>query len=84
MQSKKPSTWQNRLHEIIYESNTAAGKIFDITLLLLIIASIVVVMLDSMSELHQQYGQLFDVFEWTFTIRFTLEYLLRREWQAWV
>ncbi len=45
-------------------------------LLFLIIASIVVVMLDSVKSYHQ-YGHIFDIFEWTFTILFTIEYILR-------
>jgi len=66
-----------QLHNIIYESNTTAGKAFDISLLLLIIGSIIVVMLDSIESYHNKYGHLFYIMEWTFTILFTLEYILR-------
>lgn len=76
MDKSKPAGWRSRLHEIIYESNTTAGKAFDITLLLLIIASILVVMLDSIKS-YQQYERVFDILEWTFTILFTIEYILR-------
>jgi voltage-gated potassium channel len=69
--------WQSRLHETIYESNTIAGKIFDVSLLVLILFSIVIVMLDSVDAYHDKYGDLFYVFEWIFTVLFTLEYLLR-------
>ena len=69
-------SWRGRLHEIIYESNTTAGKAFDVMLLLLIIASIAVVMLDSVKS-YQQYGHIFDILEWIFTILFTIEYILR-------
>src|SRR5688572_12051370 len=65
------------LHETIYESNTLAGKIFDVSLLFLILASILVVILDSIESLHQQYGNLFSTLEWVFTIIFTIEYILR-------
>jgi voltage-gated potassium channel len=75
MQEK--GSWQNRLHQIIYESNTRAGKTFDIALLVFIIASIVVVMLDSIKSLRAKYGSLFYILEWTFTILFTIEYILR-------
>ena len=74
---KKEEGWRGRLHEIIYESNTAAGKAFDITLLLLIIASILVVMLDSIPEYKARYGHLFLVMEVIFTGFFTIEYILR-------
>jgi voltage-gated potassium channel len=69
--------WRKRLHNTIYESNTAAGKAFDIALLVVIFASIIVVMLDSVRTIHQQYGKLFDTLEWIFTLLFTIEYLLR-------
>lgn len=73
---KEKSSWRNRLHTTIYESNTIAGKAFDISLLLLIIFSIAVVMLDSIKGLDARYGRLFYFLEWTFTILFTLEYIL--------
>jgi voltage-gated potassium channel len=77
MQKKQDQPWRIRLHEIIYESNTTAGKTFDIALLVLIISSIMVVMLDSIDSYHRKYGELFMTLEWVFTILFTIEYLLR-------
>ena len=71
------NNWRSRLHEVIFESNTSAGKAFDICLLICILASICVVMLDSVSSLHSRYSNLFFVLEWFFTILFTIEYLLR-------
>src|SRR5215203_5399659 len=73
----KKGSWRHRLHEIIYESNTVAGKVFDISLLLLILLSILVVILDSMQSWRAEYGRLFFILEWTFTILFTIEYILR-------
>lgn len=70
-------SWKKRLHDTIYESNTRAGRVFDIALLIVIIASIVVVMLDSVDKYSQKYGTLFDILEWTFTVLFTIEYILR-------
>ena len=74
---KQNNTWRTRLHQTIYESNTPAGKAFDIALLIFIIASIVTVMLDSVPSLQLKYGRLFYILEWTFTILFTIEYILR-------
>ena len=71
------SKWQADLHQVIFESNTRAGKIFDVALLAAILLSILVVMLDSVAGLHQRYGRIFLVVEWIFTILFTLEYFLR-------
>lgn len=73
----KNLTWRQKLHEIIYESATPAGKAFDVTLLFLIFSSIIVVMLDSSPKWHSLYGELFLKIEWGFTILFTLEYFLR-------
>ena len=66
-----------RLHEIIYESNTKAGKAFDVALLIAIFASIVIVMLDSVLSIHKQHGDLLYKLEWVFTALFTVEYFLR-------
>ena len=80
MPERKPERnyWlRYRLHEIIFEADTPAGKLFDVVLILSIIVSVVVVMLDSVASLDLQYGQLFFVLEWFFTLIFTVEYLLR-------
>jgi voltage-gated potassium channel len=77
MQVQIKTSWRGRLHEVIYESNTKAGKVFDISLLLLIVASILVVMLDSIESWRIKYGNIFYILEWTFTIIFTIEYILR-------
>jgi len=69
--------WRNRLHEIIFEADTKLGKLFDVTLLILIIISIILVMLESISELNDVYGEWFEVAEWIITIYFTIEYILR-------
>ncbi len=70
-------TWQQKLHEIIYESNTPAGKLFDVSLLLLILTSTIIVILDSISNWHARLGITFLVLEWVFTTIFTVEYILR-------
>lgn len=77
MSKRRSLTWRDRLHQIIYESNTAAGKAFDVALLILIFSSIIIVVLDSVESLHTSYGTLFDTLEWAFTILFTVEYILR-------
>ncbi len=69
--------WRQRLHEIIFESETRAGKIFDLLLLGLIILSVVVVLLDSVPSQQAAYGDLLVGLEWVFTLLFTLEYILR-------
>ncbi|KQS34477.1 ion transporter [Pedobacter sp. Leaf194] len=77
MDASKIDQQRFRLHEIIYESNTKAGKAFDVTLLFAIFASIMVVMLDSVVSIHKHHGNLFNILEWVFTALFTVEYFLR-------
>lgn len=76
MKGQQPK-WKERLHEIIFESNTREGKLFDIILLIAIFLSTMVVMLDSIAELHEKYGRLFLYLEWGFTILFSIEYIFR-------
>jgi len=77
MSIPEKADWRYRLHEIIYESNTRAGKAFDIALLFAIFTSILVVMLDSVQSLHTPYAKLFNRLEWCYTGLFTIEYILR-------
>ena len=68
---------KERLHEIIFEAETQAGKAFDVALLIAIIASVLVVMLESVKSYQTNFGEVLYVLEWIFTIFFTIEYLLR-------
>jgi voltage-gated potassium channel len=69
--------WQQRLHEIIFEADTPLGKFFDLSILLFIISSVIVVALESVSDIEQKYGPILRALEWFYTIIFTLEYILR-------
>lgn len=69
--------WRERIHVIIEGTDTRLGRAFDLLLLVAIVASVMVVMLDSVLALQLQYGELFNVLEWVFTILFTIEYGLR-------
>lgn len=68
---------KDRLHEIIFEADTREGKLFDILLLLFILGSIVVVMLESVKSISENYETVFFVLEWIFTVFFTIEYFVR-------
>jgi len=74
--SQKKSLKQ-RLHEIVYEADTSAGRAFDILLIAFIIISVLVVMLESVEGIKQQYGDLLYGIEWGLTILFTVEYFVR-------
>ena len=70
-------TWKERLHEIIYEADTKEGKLFDVVLLITIIASIILVMLESVESIDLKYHTYLDISEWIITILFSIEYILR-------
>ena len=74
---RPPSGWRARLFRVIFESDTRAGLLFDQALIVLILASLVVVVADSVESLQARWGGVFYVLEWVFTLLFTLEYLLR-------
>jgi voltage-gated potassium channel len=77
LNEKPESGWRRQLYEIIFESETRAGQLFDRWLIVLILTSIGVVVADSVESLHTRYHAVFDVAEWTFTALFTVEYIAR-------
>ena len=78
MPEKKPhSSWRAKVHEIIYEADTPEGKLFDIILLIAILASILLVMLESIESLDEKYHAFFNISEWIITVLFSIEYILR-------
>jgi len=62
---------------VIFEADTRAGRWFDILLIVSILASVTVVMLDSVRGLRLLHGETLYRLEWFFTLIFTVEYLLR-------
>ena len=69
--------WRLKLYAIIFESETRAGRWFDLALIAVILVSVLVVVLDSVQPIRARWGRVFGVFEWFFTIVFTLEYIAR-------
>jgi len=68
---------RRKLHTVIYEADTPIGRMFDLTLLGLIILSIAAVMLESVASIQLVYGHELEIIEWIITIFFTLEYIGR-------
>ena len=77
---------KRQIFEIIFKSDTPAGKRFDVWLLVLIVANIVLLVLDTVmgttdtltSGLHSSFSTwLVIILEWGFTLLFTFEYYLR-------
>lgn len=69
--------FKENLYEIIFEADTRAGKVFDLALLIIILLSVVLVMLESVPGIRQSHHELLVIMEWSITLIFTLEYIVR-------
>ena len=74
---KPDGGFRARLYTIIFEAETRAGRLFDLTLIAAILLSVAVVVLDSVQAVAANYGEVLNVLEWFFTLLFTVEYLAR-------
>lgn len=82
LKESKPKNFSNaplrdKIHEVIFEADTAGGKLFDVVLLIAILLSVVILMLESVPSYQTRYGDLFYRLEFVLTILFTIEYFLR-------
>lgn len=68
---------RHRLREIVFNSKTPLGKLFDIVLMLVIFSSVMVIILHSVASLREKYGTIFMAIDWFFTLIFTIEYGIR-------
>jgi len=71
------STWRARWFHIIFGHEDAAGRRFDVLLIVAILGSIAVAVFDTVASAHTKYGAIFYALEWAFTLAFTLEYVMR-------
>jgi voltage-gated potassium channel len=69
--------WRDRLHEVIFEADTTVGRAFDLLLLVTILLSVAAVLLESVASIREDHGAKLRAAEWTFTLLFSLEYVLR-------
>jgi voltage-gated potassium channel len=74
---QKQSGLREKTYEVIFGTNTPAGKAFDLALIYAISISVSAVALSSVSAINAIYGDYLLAVEWFFTIIFTLEYLTR-------
>lgn len=66
-----------KLNEIIFGTTTRAGRNFDLVLLVLILASVMIIMVESVPEWRSQHTTELFYLEWGFTILFSIEYIVR-------
>ena len=71
------AAWRARWFHIIFGHDDVPGKTFDVALILVIAASIVVALLDSVASVHARLSHAFYLVEWGFTLVFTIEYVVR-------
>lgn len=69
--------WRKRWFDIIHRHDTPASRGFDVVLVLAILASVAVIMVDSVQSIPDWAHTWLYVLEWVFTVLFTAEYVLR-------
>ena len=73
----RQKNYRKKLYNIIFTTNGKYAYLFDVWLLIFILLSCLGVILESVPSIQSSYGSILYIFEWFFTIIFTLEYLLR-------
>lgn len=68
---------KEKIRKIIFETDTPAGKAYDIALIVTVAISVFAVMIDSVSSINRQYGGILNLVEWFFTILFSIDYIVR-------
>ncbi|MBE0667918.1 MAG: ion transporter [Bacteroidales bacterium] len=68
---------KKKVYEIIFEADTREGKAFDVTIIVLILISILLVLVDSIAALHEKHKVVLYTAEWVITGIFLIEYILR-------
>lgn len=71
------STWRYPLFKMIFRARTLSSKIFSSIIIFMILASTILVMLNTVESINAQYAPQLYLWEWIFTILFTIEYFLR-------
>jgi voltage-gated potassium channel len=74
---RRMAPWRRRLHEIVFEADTVAGRAFDLAVVALILLAVLATMIETLPELPPRVHDALVVAEWVFTALFTLEYAAR-------
>lgn len=73
----RPDGLRNRVYRLLFHHDTPAERNFDLALIAAILASVIVVLLDSEPSIKDRWHSALLAAEWAFTIVFTIEYGLR-------
>ncbi len=71
------SRWRQRLHTIVFEADTPAGRTFDVALIICIVASVAIVVLETVPSVDQKWHRELYLAEIGFTLLFTVEFIVR-------
>ncbi len=77
MKDLKTLTTRDRWYEIIFEADTKEGRLFNVVLLVCILASVGIIILESVAAIREDFGMILRALEWLFTGIFTVEYIAR-------
>jgi voltage-gated potassium channel len=75
--NQQKKTLRQHWYEIIFEADTQAGRNFNILLLVSILASVAIIILESVESIQSRFGPWLKTVEWIFTLLFTAEYIAR-------
>lgn len=70
-------TLRERVGDVIFDTDTPAGRAFDVALLWAILLSVALVLAESVASVRLRYGGTLRALEWVFTLLFTVEYVVR-------
>lgn len=78
-QASAPTTWRQRLYRILEAGNSdePLGLLFDRLMVVLIVANVAAVTLETVDSLYAEYQRAFHLFEFVSVLIFTAEYLAR-------
>ncbi|MES2523144.1 MAG: ion transporter [Gemmatimonadota bacterium] len=71
------SPLRERIHDLLFQHDDPAERAVDAGLIVAILLSVAIVMLDSVQSIEARFGPQLRVAEWTLTVIFSIEYVLR-------
>lgn len=77
IEPKRRAPWRDKWYRIIFESDTPAGRLFDVVLMVAIILSVLTVFVESVRSIRFRFGSVLFGLEWAFTLLFSVEFALR-------
>jgi len=77
MPSKAHKTFRQKLWDVIFNHNTFSSRLFDVSLLVFILGSSLLVILETVQSISEKYGSIIGYLERFIVIVFTVEYIAR-------